>query len=64
VDIIGDDAVSVSQGIGFSILSLVKVIVSGFALIYIVMIGVYMVIFSDNEEKVKTQRRQITYALV
>ena len=29
-----------------------------------VMIGVYMVVFSENEEKVKTQRKQITYTLI
>ena len=29
-----------------------------------VMIGVYMVVFSENEERVKTQRRQMIYVLV
>jgi glucose uptake protein GlcU len=41
-----------------------KVVVSGFALIFMVLIGVYMVIFSENEEKVKTQRKQIVYTLI
>lgn len=41
-----------------------KIVVSGFALVFIVMIGVYMVVFSENEERVKTQRKQIVYALV
>ncbi len=38
--------------------------VSGFALVFMVMIGVYMVVFSENEERVKTQRRQIVYTLI
>lgn len=39
-------------------------VIAGFALIYLVMIGVYMILGSDNEETVKTQRKQIYYALV
>lgn len=38
--------------------------ISGFALIYLIMIGVYMILGSDNEETVKTQRKQIVYALI
>lgn len=41
-----------------------KVVVSGFALVFMVLIGVYMVVFSENEERVKTQRKQIVYTLV
>ena len=41
-----------------------KIVVSGFALIFMVMIGVNMVIMSESEERIKTQRRQIVYVLV
>lgn len=52
-----------AQDLAFKILGLLKLIVSGFALIYLVMIGVYMVVYSDIEDKIKTQRKQIVYAL-
>jgi Type IV secretion system pilin len=45
-------------------LGVVRIVISGFALIYLVMIGVYIIIGSDSEETVKTQRKQITYALI
>jgi NADH:ubiquinone oxidoreductase subunit 6 (subunit J) len=54
----------VGQSFGFRLLGLMKIVVSGFALIYMVMIGVYMVVFSENEERVKTQRKQIVYTLI
>jgi hypothetical protein len=60
----GDDIYEVSRGAGFRILTLVKVIISGIALVWIVLIGAYMIIFSDNEERVKNQRKQFTYVLV
>lgn len=52
------------QEFAFRILELIKLVVSGFALIYIVLIGVYMITFSDTEDRVKTQRKQIVYALL
>ncbi len=58
------DAVTVIQWVGFKILGFLKVFISWIALIYLVMIGVYMVVYSENEEKIKTQRKQITYALI
>jgi glucose uptake protein GlcU len=54
----------VGQSFGFRMLALAKIVISGFALIYMVLIGVYMVVFSENEEKVKTQRKQIVYTLI
>ncbi|MFZ2256318.1 MAG: hypothetical protein WAW30_07345 [Patescibacteria group bacterium] len=45
-------------------MNLLKVVVSGFALVFMVMVGVYMVVFSENEERVKTQRKQIVYILI
>lgn len=45
-------------------LGVIRIVISGFALIYLVMIGVYMILGSDSEEAVKTQRKQITYALI
>jgi glucose uptake protein GlcU len=47
-----------------SILMAAKVVISGFALIYLVLIGAYMIVFSENEERVKAQRYQFTYALI
>lgn len=34
------------------------------ALIYLVMIGVNMIVYSENEERIKSQRKQIFYALM
>ena len=58
------DLIDQTQSVGFRILSLAKIIISGFALIYLVMIGVYMVVFSENEERMKAQRKQIMLALI
>lgn len=58
------DPIIATQNLGFKILGLAKMIVSGLALIYLVMIGVYMVVFSENEDRIKTQKRQIFYSLV
>lgn len=46
------------------ILSLLKLGVSGIALIYIVLIGAYMVMGSENEETIKTQRKQLVYVFI
>lgn len=72
--IIGDKSIGVgdvssggtqwAQEFGFRILSFLKLVVSGFALIYLVLIGVYMVVYSDTEDKIKTQRKQIVYTLL
>ncbi len=66
VDISGNknDPIEASRSLGIRILSAAKVVVSGFALLYIVMIGVYMIVFSDNEDRIKSQRKQIVYVLV
>lgn len=58
------DGIEVLQWVGFKILWFLKLFVSGIALIYIVMIGVYMIVFSENEDRIKSQRRQITYTLI
>lgn len=52
------------QGLGFKALSLVKTIISGAALLYIVLVGAYMIAFSDSEEVMKKQRMQLVYVLV
>ncbi len=49
---------------GFQLLGIMRMAVAWIALVYLVMIGVYMVIGSDSEETIKTQRKQITYALI
>ncbi len=46
------------------IFSLIKIVVGGLALIFIVIIGVKMIVFSDSEDRIKTQKKQITYALL
>ena len=58
------DGITMLQDFGFKILSFLKLFVSGIALIYLVLIGVYMIVYSENEEKIKTQRKQIIYALM
>lgn len=58
------DLIDASHEVGFSILKVFKTIISGFALVYIVLIGAYMVVFSDNEDRIKTQKRQFIYTLV
>lgn len=71
---IAADSIQINQATGggeeaakafaFSILGILKLVVSGFALIYLVMIGVSMILKSDSEENTKTQKKQITYALI
>jgi hypothetical protein len=58
------NAVEVSRSFAFKILGLLKILISWVALIYIVLIGVYMVVFSENEERVKMQRKQFIYTLI
>lgn len=48
----------------FRILWAIRLFVSWIALIYLVMIGVYMILGSDNEETVKKQRKQIIYVII
>ncbi len=59
-----NDPIEVSKSLWFKLLSGAKLIVSGFALIYLVLIGAYMIVFSDNEDRIKSQRKQVIYALV
>jgi hypothetical protein len=54
----------VSRDLGLRILTALRLLVSGFALVYLVLIGVYMIVFSETEDRIKTQRKQIIYALV
>jgi glucose uptake protein GlcU len=56
--------VSATHDFAFRILGFAKIFVSGIALIYLIMIGVYMIAFSDSEERIKAQKNQITYALI
>ena len=53
-----------ARDFGGSLLGIAKTIISGFALIYIVLIGVYMVIYSDDESELKKQKTQIFYVLL
>jgi hypothetical protein len=58
------DGISQLQSVGFRILGFLKLFISGIALIYLVLIGVYMIVYSETEDKIKAQRKQITYALI
>ena len=60
----GSDPIESTRNLGWTILKFAKMIVSGLALIYLVLIGVYMIVFSENEDRIKTQKKQITYALM
>lgn len=64
VDASAGNVVDISRDFGFRILGIAKLVISGFALIYIVLMWVYMVVFSDNEEKIKTQKNQVIYVLI
>ena len=55
---------SVILTLWFKVLAFLKLFISGLALIYLVLIGVYMIVFSENEERIKSQRKQITYSLI
>ncbi len=50
--------------LAYQIFSLLKLIIGGIALIFIVIIGTKMVVFSESEDRIKTQKHQITYALL
>ncbi len=58
------NAVEVSRDFGFRIFGIAKLVISWFALIYMVLMGVYMVMYSDNEEKIKAQKSQFTYTMI
>lgn len=60
----GGNVFDASRDFVMRILKGAKVVVSGFALIYIVLLGATMIIFSENEEKIKSQRRQMSYILI
>lgn len=49
---------------GLHILSIARVIISGFALIYIMLIGAYMIAYSDSEETISKQKQQLINVLV
>lgn len=49
---------------GGSILGIAKTVISGFALIYIVLIGVYMIAYSEDEGKLKQQKQQLLYVII
>ena len=61
---VGDDITTISRDFGFKILTAFRLVISGFALIYLVLIGAYMIVNSENEERIKSQKNQITYSLV
>lgn len=58
---VGTDVVRI---VFFRLLSFARIIVAGFALIYIVLMGVNMILNSENEGEIAKQKKQITYALI
>jgi Type IV secretion system pilin len=60
----GGNSVEIAQSLGIRILGFAKVLISGLALVYIVLMWVYMVVFSESEERIKTQKKQIVYVLI
>lgn len=58
------DAATWIRSIGFKILGFLKIFISWIALIYLVIIWAYMIVFSENEERIKSQRKQIIYSLM
>lgn len=64
VNVANDGSITSAKDFGFQVLQILKIAVSGIALVYIVLIGAYMVIGSDSEDTVKTQRKQIIYAII
>jgi Type IV secretion system pilin len=60
----GGSSVEIAQSLGIRILGFAKVLISGLALVYIVLMWVYMVVFSESEERIKTQKKQIVYVLI
>jgi Type IV secretion system pilin len=57
-------SVEMAQWLGIKILGFAKLMISGLALIYIVLMWVYMIVFSESEERIKTQKKQIIYTLI
>ena len=64
VNIGTDGSIASAKDAGFRILGVLRIIISWIALVYLVLIGAYMIIWSDSEETIKTQRKQIFYALI
>lgn len=64
VNIAPDGSVNSAKDLGWRLLGVLRIAISGIALVYLVMIGAYMIIGSDSEETIKTQRKQISYALI
>lgn len=53
-----------SRDLGLRVLTFIRMVISWFALIYLVLMGVYMIVFSETEDRIKSQKNQITYALI
>lgn len=60
----GTDIGEVSRDFWFKILTVFRLIISGFALIYLVLIGAYMIVYSETEDRIKSQKNQLTYTIV
>jgi hypothetical protein len=63
-NITGGDLPTTIRSIAWKILSVVKIVLSGIALIYLVILGVMMIVNSDNPSDVKKQMTQIIYTAI
>jgi hypothetical protein len=61
---IANGTVDGAKDFWFRILWVVRLAISWLALVYLVMIGAYMILGSDSEDTIKKQRKQITYAII
>lgn len=50
-----------ARHIGFTLINFARIIVSGLALIYMVIIGIQFIIGSDSEDTIKKQKMQLLY---
>jgi hypothetical protein len=64
INVSGSNPIDISREVGLKILTAFRLVVAGFALIYIVLIGAYMIVFSESEDRIKSQKKQFTYAMI
>lgn len=60
----GEIWINSARWVFFKLLSLARIVVGWFALIYIVLMGVNMIVHSENESEISKQKMQILYTLI
>ncbi len=63
VPVSSGNGITILQWLGYKILGIAKMFISWIALISLVMIGVMLIVHSDTEDKIKSQKKQLIYAL-